>query len=221
MKAESTAHGAAELSARTAMERSGLYGLLAAVFRREPTAALLRELARPELSTALGQAGLKLEEVAPGRPDDESIEDLAVEYARLFLGPGKHIPPYEGVYVENSLATATADEIARFIESHGFAYRPEYHDLPDHVSVELEFMAALAGEEAAAWERGEPAAASARSGIQAQFIAAHLLRWLPAFCADVVENAKLPFYREFANLLKGFIASEGQSIESGRPGDRA
>ncbi len=223
MTAEGTANDneAPKQAARKAMERSDLYGLLAAVFRREPTAALLRELARPELSSALGQAGLKLEAVAPDGPDDEPLEDLAVEYARLFIGPGKHIPPYESVYVDNSLATRTTDEIARFIEGHGFAYRPEYHGLPDHVSVELEFMQGLAREEAGAWERGELAAAGTQAEIQVRFIEEHLLRWLPAFCADIVDNTKQSFYREFAVLLREFVESEGRSGESGRLGDCA
>ncbi len=147
-----------------------------------------------------------------------AMEELAIEYARLFVGPGTHLPPYESVYVDERLASRTTDEVAHFIEGHGFAYRPGYHDMPDHLGVELEFVQGLAREEAEAWKRGDLATAGERVETQDQFIAAHLLRWLPAFCADVVENARLPFYREFAGFLGDFISHEGEMPDRA-PGD--
>ncbi len=196
--------------ARTAMERSELYGFLATIFREEMSAENLRRIGSADFMLALGDAGIVFDgDIAQG-PEAELLEEMAVEYAALFLGPGGHISPYESVHAESNgvLWGRSTGEVKRTIESAGFAYDPEDRRMPDHISVELEFMAALAGQEAQAYRDEDYPEASRRIGLQKKFLTKHLGKWAPAFCRQVAERSELPFYREIARLAAAFLEAE-------------
>jgi len=200
-----------EASAGTAKERSGLYGFLAEVFRAEPTPELLRRIKDNGFLETLTAAGAHLGGEFSHRPEDELLEDLAVEYTRLFLGPGKHVQPYAAIYLGGAGASlcGPATVWARdFMERAGFTLTPEHHSLPDHVSVELEFMAGMAEREARAIEGADLEAGAECHRIQKEFLQNHLGRWLPEFCGHAAEHAELTFYREMARLAGHFLDSE-------------
>jgi len=105
----------------------------------------------------LKAAGVDMESIFGGKPDGELINELAVEYARLFIGPGHHIAPYATLYFGDmgaSLWGPVTSWVKGFIEEAGFDYKPDFHDLPDHVSVELEFMQEITSRLAQARENG-------------------------------------------------------------------
>jgi TorA maturation chaperone TorD len=198
-------------AARTARERSGLYGFLAEVFRAEPSPYLLKRIQDERFAAVLEAAGAHLGEELTHQPEVVLLEDLAVEYTRLFLGPGRHVRPYAATYLDGagaSLCGPTTVWVRNFMETAGFALTPEHRDLPDHVSVELEFMARMAAQEAEAIEAGEAAAAAQCRDIQKEFLETHLGRWLPRFCGHAAEHAELSFYRELARLVGHFLDSE-------------
>lgn len=201
--------------ARTARERGNLYAFLAALYRQEPTAAFLREIRDAAFLDLLSRAGVHFDAAFLDRSDDELALDLAVEYTRLFIGPGKHVSPHESVQRgegDGSLWGAETSEVWRFIEASGFAFRPTYRGLPDHVSVELEFMGELARCESEAWAGGDGDAARNCRDLQRRFLAAHLGRWAAAFCRRVADRAEHCFYRELAGLTARFIESEERAL---------
>ena len=202
--------------ARTAMERSNLHGFLATVFREELNAELLSRIRSDDFHGALGAAGAKLDTEFLGRPEGELLEQRAVEYTALFLGPGGHISPHESVHTSDpgggSLWGKPTVEVKRFIEFAGFEYKESYHGLPDHISVELEFMADVVGREAAAWREDRRDRLRTCLEFEDRFMADHLAKWLPAFCRKVVERAELPFYREMAGLTADFLEAEKAEI---------
>ena len=207
------ASSGSEASARTARERGGLYGFLAEVFRAEPTRALLRKIRERDFLNRLSAAGATLAGDFPTRAEAALLEELAVEYTRLFLGPGKHIPPNEGAQVDGALWGKSTSEVASFIRSCGFDYHSDYRDLPDHISVELQFMQALCRREAAAWGREDYPEAVDCLDMEREFITRHLSRWVPLFSEKVVRDARLPFYREMAALTSNFIQFDSEGIE--------
>jgi len=200
-----------EISAGTARERSGLYGFLAEVFRAEPSPDLLRRIKDPAFAEVLEAAGAHLGEELTHQPEDILLEDLAVEYTRLFLGPGRHVRPYAATYLDGagaSLCGPTTAWVRDFMERAGFALAPGHRNLPDHVFVEMEFMARMTAREAEAVEAGDAAAAVQSRRIQREFLETHLGRWLPRFCGHAAEQAELSFYRELARLAGHFLDSE-------------
>jgi TorA maturation chaperone TorD len=205
--------------------RSNIYGLLAAIYRREMTSDLLKQIKDPSMLEVLSDLGIRLNNGFLEKPEHQLLEDLAVEYARLFIGPGKHFSPHESVHHEREdgrwgqLWGPSTAEVKKIIESAGLSYQSEYTGLPDHISVELEFMQQVTLAEEKAWDDGDKNLALAYLGNEKKFIEEHLAEWIPDFCDKVINGAELPFYRVMAELTKKFIEFEKNEVDKlGRKG---
>ena len=204
--------------AHLAGNRSIIYGLLAAIYRRELSSELLEQLKTPAFLNVLAELGINLNNGFFQNHGKVLLEEMAVEYARLFVGPGKHISPHESVHHKRDdgqngqlwgLSTA---EVKNFIESSGLKYESDYKGLPDHISVELEFMQQVIQREETAWIEKDDGIADLCLKNEKKFIEEHLARWIPDFCEKVIKEAYLPFYREMAKLTKTFIEFEAEEI---------
>ena len=197
------------------MERNGLYSLLAAVFREELTEGLLRKLLAPDFLNTLAEAGIDTGELSALMLDDAFIEDLTLEFSRLFMGPGKHVPPYESVHLGGDGGTLWGPEtsaVKKFIGKSGFTYDENYHGLPDHISVELEFMAHLTGLEAEAWQLHNSEKAINCLRFQKEFLNRHLNLWAGKFADKVAELAELPLYPKMAKLTRDFVEADHKEL---------
>ena len=202
----------------TAKERSNVYRLLAAIFYKELTPDFLRQIKAPEFLEVLSDQGVQFEDDFLKETDDKLIEKLAVEYAGLFLGPAKHISPHESLHHERGdgdwgkLWGKDTVLVKNFIETAGLEYKSEFTGMPDHISVELEFMHRAAEREAQAWEKNESDGALYCLKMEKKFIDEHIAEWIPAFCDKIIAQAELSFYREIAKLTKSFIELEKEEI---------
>jgi TorA maturation chaperone TorD len=205
--------------AESARFRSDIYGLLATVFRQEPNAALIRELRAPQLSGAFSDLGVDLGEAFFTTPENQLIEILGLEFTRLFIGPDSHISAHESIFADmdngvSALWGETTVAVKNFIETTGLDYKPEFNGVPDHVSVELEFMQKLAAWEADKWQQNDRENAEFCLKVQRMFLEQHLLAWLPQFCDVVMAQADIRFYAGVAELTKNFLEFEQQSIKT-------
>lgn len=203
-----------------AIARSNVYGLLASVFRAEPDTDLIRQLRSPEMSETLMGLGIDLGPQFKESSEARLMEDLAQEFTRLFLGPGPHISPYESIHADGENPTAgqlwgrPAAEVKAFIEEAGLLYADDFHELPDHISAELEFMQKLADHEARLWEEGQDAQAQQCLLIEKRFFDEHLSQWVPRFCEKVVVKAEADFYRQMAILTIKVLNYNREVLES-------
>ncbi|HBH60888.1 MAG TPA: hypothetical protein DDX85_03930 [Nitrospiraceae bacterium] len=94
----------------------------------------------------------------------------------------------------------------------GLEYCSGFTGLPDHISVELEFMQKAVSREAQAREEDDNDGALYCLRIQKKFIDEHIMKWIPVFCDKVVAEAKLSFYKEMARLTKYFLEFEKDNI---------
>ncbi|MCU7846120.1 MAG: molecular chaperone TorD family protein [Candidatus Thiodiazotropha sp. (ex Monitilora ramsayi)] len=198
-----------------ARSRATIYGLLTAVFREVPTEALIEELRGPRFSGALSEMGMDLGDDFYVAPTSTIVDQMTVEFTRLFIGPGQHISAHESIFVDldggrGGLWGPKTVEVKKFIETTGLEYATQYTGLPDHVSVELEFMQRLASLEAEKWGRGDRQGAEYCLSVQRLFLEQHLLSWLPVFCDQVILQAELPFYLAMAELTKDYMTFERQ-----------
>jgi TorA maturation chaperone TorD len=206
--------------AEAARARSSVYGFLAAVFRAEPTVAFLAQLKDPEFGKALESLGLTLGDDFHDAPCEKLVEDLAVEFTKLFIGPGPHITPHESANIEFANAMEATlwgpqtVEVKKFVEATGLEYDDSFTGMPDHISAELEFMQRLATKEAEAWAEPNEEFAVNILKIEKRFLDEHLSRWISPFCDKVVERSEHPFYKDFAQVTKGFVAYEGETLQS-------
>ena len=74
--------------------------------------------------------------------DRNILEDLSIEYTRLFINcyEGIVAVPYESFYksYDKSVMGEVAVEVSQFYKSYGLELSEEFTDPPDHISVEME-----------------------------------------------------------------------------------
>ena len=198
--------------------RSNIYGFLSSMFREEISAERLQQIKGPAIKEVLSEMGLQYD-IFSQKDQDELLEDLAVEYARLFLGPDKHISPHEAVHHQRDdgdwgthWGGSTVD-VKKFIETTGLEYKQEYSGMPDHISVELDFMKEAAGREAQAIEEKDWEGALYCQKMEKKFICGHLIKWIPTFCDKIVSQAEISFYGDLADVTKDFITLESEEID--------
>ena len=181
-------------------DASALHLLLANLFLREADADLLAQLAKPDIADVL-------ELLEPGSRawlqdttwDEPALDELASEYARLFLLPGG-VSPYAVAWMdgeEGNIRARLGDEIGSVMEA--LRVRPAEMGLgnvpSDHIGMLLALTAvALQTEEA-------PAGGGLVGRIH------DLMRaWAPAFADGLHEKADTPLYRAAARLLQQLFA---------------
>ena len=205
--------------AESANYRSNIYGLLTAVFRQEPSVALIRKLRAPPLRGVFSDLGVDLGELFFTTPESQLVEILAQEFTRLFIGPSSHISAHESIFadMDNGVSALWGEStvaVKSFIEATGLDYNPEFNGVPDHVSVELEFMQRMTEWEADKWRQQDRENAEYCLEVQRMFLDQHLSIWLPQFCDVVIKQADIRFYAGVAELTKNFLEFEQDSFKT-------
>lgn len=206
---------------RITATREDAYRLLAACYY-SPAAALLEEDCSATLATLL--EGLAPEAaqyaasaaVAAGHC---TLEALAVEHARLFVGPFQLVaPPYGSIYLDDAktvMGDSTA-KVAAFYHACGLHLADDFHELPDHFAVELEFMSYLAFKEREAETAGDKTEVLRFISLQREFLDRFLLPWLEPFTSAVVIDAEAPFYQAIARCTAAFINADHAALTSAK-----
>lgn len=159
--------------------------------------------APPELAESLSKMYEALSEVT------DTIGVLEGEYTRLFARTVAS-PPNESSYGDMPTfgrAREMAD-VASFYAAFGFEVSPRIKELPDHVGMELEFMAVLWAKEAYAQEMGWQERAAICQEARGKFLQQHLGRWFPTFSEKVRTSARLTFYPALTALAQSLLATE-------------
>ena len=119
-------------------------------------------------------------------------------------------PPYESRYREMPGVSMTQDmsDIASFYAAFGFQVGQRAKELPDHVSLELEFVAVLCLKEAYALEQGWSGRARITRTARDKFLREHLGWWLDPFEERVQTHARLPFYPAVAAFVRALVGQE-------------
>ncbi|NTV49579.1 MAG: molecular chaperone TorD family protein [Geobacteraceae bacterium] len=196
-----------------AATREDIYRLLAACYY-PPTAALLKELSCAGLAEMLNSAAP--DAVEPARQmasycSASMPEEQLVEYSRLFLGPFKLVaPPYGSVWLDASkiVMGASTARVAAFYDNCGLRLADDFHELPDHIAVELEFMSFLAFKGREAAMAGDNIEAGRLSAVQQEFLDNFLLPWLGQFTASIVEDGESPLYQAIAHCTSAFVTED-------------
>lgn len=137
---------------------------------------------------------------------DSSADSWLVEYTRLFLVPPVPVTLNTGLYLEGSLGGTSARMMQVCYETAGIGLRQDFHDLPDHVASQLEFLGLLY-ERAA---RGDTDAADMAEEFSQEFIHA----WagpLEAACTQAqVRYASAKVFAALARLVRATVGDAEQ-----------
>jgi len=144
----------------------------------------------------------------PANSSLDAFETLHWDYTRLCVGPNRlAAPPWESAYLNPDrllFQQETLEVRAAYLEYCFIA--PEFpHEPDDHIGFELDFMQQTSQLAAARAEQGDGDGLVAVCRDQLRFLDQHLLKWAPAFAADIVANAQTGFYRGMARVLEGFL----------------
>lgn len=139
------------------------------------------------------------------------LEDLLVDYTRLFLGPIDAVArPYGSVWLgsESTLMQNSTMAVLALYAEGGFEIDDDFHDLPDHVAAELEFLYLVTFRQNQARAAGDAEALATMAALRARFLDEHLGRWVASFAAAMRSGAETAFYRDLAVLTERFVAME-------------
>lgn len=204
--------------------RAATYALLARLFREE-----LDEVAVGLLSTMRFPAATGNEKVDEGvrlivgylsNAFENILVDLAVDYARTFLGGGldghSTAYPYESVYTSKKrllMQDAYSEVLAQY-RRQGIVREEGCNILEDHVSLELEFMQVLSSRVAEKLRQDDEESAWVLLNDQRAFLSEHLLNWIGRFCADMRSFSKTDFYRGLSLYLEGYVRSDAALLDA-------
>ena len=134
------------------------------------------------------------------------LDDLAVDYARIFLSAGvaqgKAAFPYESVYTSRKhlvMQDSRMDVVELYAKRGVAPAKDNYHVPEDHLGYLCEYMAILIDEGAA--------------DEQKAFLKNHLLNWVSAFTVDMGKYAATDFYGGLAKLTRGFLLLEQEIMK--------
>ncbi|MBI5578403.1 MAG: molecular chaperone TorD family protein [Deltaproteobacteria bacterium] len=141
----------------------------------------------------------------------ECVEELAIDHARLFVGPFALLaPPYGSVYLEGDrrLMGGSTQAVGESYREVGLEVAAGFNGTPDHIAAELEFMHFLVVKELEAVAGGDLVRAQPFRQTQKFFLERHLAAWVPVFTRNVEEQAQTRFYQALAAVTRLFIESD-------------
>ncbi|HBA40414.1 MAG TPA: hypothetical protein DCZ05_11935 [Deltaproteobacteria bacterium] len=140
----------------------------------------------------------------PGLPQEE-FESEYIGTFDIAFGPSHPCPLHESDYRDDVSSTEITEELLRFYEHFQVKLSDKERDYPDHLVVELEFVAYLAKKEADAGKRGNDPAPYCRA--QVDFLERHLDKWVPKLDEKIQKSIKQSFYQGASSFLREFLSN--------------
>lgn len=196
------------------VSRANMYRFLSRLYLLEVDDTLWSGLAKMTFPTDAAEGDLKdgYEMLSAYLKNNASAEitavldDLAVDYARIFLSAGvaqgKAAFPYESVYTSRKhlvMQDSRMDVVALYAKRGLTPAKDQYHVPEDHLGYLCEYMAVLVDEGA--------------EEEQKSFLKTHLTNWVSAFTVDMAKYASTDFYRALAKVTRGFLALEQEVLK--------
>lgn len=154
--------------------------------------------------------------------DSSDLEDLAADYAKVFLAAGdaagRAAFPYEAVYVnkKHQVGGSTQMQMHALYLERGLEPDPNvYRTMEDNIGLMLEYMANICDEITAAAENDDKEKVNVLLAEQGQFIKKHITNWIYSFTSDVIKFSERDFYKAVAKITNGFIKKEAELLQEG------
>jgi len=207
-----------------------LVWIVAALFLEEPPLVLAEGMVRgqwnlpvpPDANGKFAAALDALRSFARSRLGSDAGQlhrQLRQEFAALFVGPlPRTVHPYESCYRDSLtvgdqtfrrlLMGESVDKVRSFWAEAGLQCIDPHNYPPDHVGLELGFLARVGQE---FLETGE----KRHLGLARRFLEEHLLTWVPEFCAELYANETARFYKPVAQLADALLAILADRLDAG------
>ena len=171
----------------------------------------LREIARQAgYSVELGIAGY-----AAAAANIRDQLQLLQTYSGLFLMPPREVQLHVSVYLDGTILGGSSDGIMKCYAAQGLGRSDNFHDLPDHISVVLEFLALLFAK--AAESDGYPQADLLNDA--GEFNRNYLLSWVPIMrrqlartLSECADRGHSPIYLHLAAILQDALVTDAGEL---------
>ena len=147
----------------------------------------------------------------PDPLDEQDTDELAVDYAAIYLTHTYRASPNESVWIdeEHLERQQSMFEVREYYRRYGLGAADWRKRADDHLVLQLQFLAHLFGEK----QQDEAFTTAAR------FMDEHLLRWLMPFANRVAGRCATPFYAGI-NMLTGVYCEELRDLLADILGER-
>jgi TorA maturation chaperone TorD len=192
--------------------QAGFYRLLSALYRYPLRGEILQMLSelKPQADSPLAD-GLGQVQAALDVLDVSALEErLNIEMTRLMEGPGlTPAPPYASFYLNGQQLMGPSAQAARCAYLEWQALPEQASIPPDHVALELGFLAVLTEKAMTDDEDQQLAALRASHTVLRE----QVQPWLSRFCADLESNSREPFFAALARLTLQVIEADRAWLE--------
>lgn len=143
--------------------------------------------------------------------DRASLEDLQIEYVRLFEYNAV-CPPYESVFLKNNTGLdQVRQKVENFYKKFGVQPSRLSGEFADHISMELEFMSFLIIAESCSDEKDSKVK---HLMAEEEFLGQHLSEWLPAFSSSLAKAASLSYFAAISKMTEKLILGDWRYIRN-------
>ena len=151
--------------------------------------------------------------------DAADTNPFRTDYDRLFQSrpDGVSVQPYESAYraAPGKVGAQLAARVKQEYAVAGLKLSAVVKELPDHIAVELEFMAYLCGCEVKACRAEASKATNTLRRISKReraFLGAHLKPWLPALARHITALSPGSLYSVAADAADAFVQNDGDLL---------
>jgi TorA maturation chaperone TorD len=141
----------------------------------------------------------------------ETLQELLLDYTRLFLGPIDILAkPYGSVWLEGEkviMGDSTMAVLDLYREG-GFELDENFREVPDHIAAELEFLYLLNFQACEARRTGDGEGWTKAANLKARFLRNYLGSWVGPFTEAIKAAAATDFYQALAELTEQFVQTE-------------
>ena len=182
--------------------RAEMYEFLAALFRAEPSDALIGHVAKLQGDgSAIGSASSVLATLA-GKLSNDEIRD---EYMRLFIGVGRgEVLPYASYYLTGFLNDKPLANLRNDMAAMGIERVEGVRDPEDHIASLFDMMAGLI--------RGVFDAPNDLAA-QAAFFKKHIEPWAPLLMQDIEAAKAAVFFAPVGTIGRAFMDIESEAFD--------
>lgn len=205
--------------------KEALYSWFASFYLNAPTAKLLRPLANIKLLSILNSVSQddhyrKALKELTAYVKRTRLEDLRDEFYDLFVVPNKrnYVPPYESCFRERrgnelgNLWGETTADVAAFYRKAGYeAQNLQNVFAPDHIGIELAFVAKLCADELKLTESGDSMQAKKAEELRVLFLRGHISKWIEDFSNAIDSSPSAIFYEKLSKLTVHLVYSDLKS----------
>ncbi len=221
-------NGQALLSLASA--RASTYAFLSGSFTQPPTPEGIASL-RSEAFLNSAAETFSEETISPLRQFAQAPEPVEAlqrlvrqEFMELFKVPGgKYVTPYESVFrytreiegqqVKGLLMGQSAIDVQKWYRLAALEISPEFKDLPDHIALELNYLAQLCAKEQEFAAGGDRAKLHRAWEMERDFLAAHVVSWAGALSDKIREKSDHPYFQAVAGMLAEFTCRDLATLE--------